>query len=104
MVEIVRFFRDHKSLHCLEAFLLIAQGHDTVAAIADAMACPQSQASRMVSKLTGRGRYRQGQWLDSSIALVETRQHPHRRGRQLVLTAAGSQLLDGSMKENCTCD
>ena len=94
-LELVRLFRQNKSLHCLEAFLLVASGVDTVAGLAAAMGCTQSQASRMVSKLTGRGRWHQGQWIQSTFALVDRRQHPHQRGQQLFLSANGRQVLTG---------
>ena len=50
-IELVRFFRQHKALHCLEGFLLIANGVDNITDLAAAMDCPNSQASRIVSCL-----------------------------------------------------
>ena len=102
----IRFCRDHKALHCMEAFLLIAQGTDTTAALAAAMDCAPSQASRMVSKLTGRGRYRGDHWVASTFALVERRQHPHEKGSQLLLTTEGERLacamLNAETSQNTT--
>lgn len=92
LTKSIRFFRDHKALHCMEAFLLIAEGCDSTAELAAAMGCAPSQASRMVSKLTGRGRWRGDHWVASTFALVERRQHPHGKGFQLLLTAQGGQL------------
>jgi len=92
-IELVRFFRQHHALHCLEGFLLIAQGVDSIADLAAAMDCPNSQASRVVSCLRGRGRYHQGKWVESPFALVQTRQHPHQRGQQLMLSSAGLSLI-----------
>ena len=92
LAKSIRFFRDHKALHCVEAFLLIAEGIDSTPALAAAMECAPSQASRMVSKLTGRGRWRGEHWVPSTFSLVERRKHPHEKGFQLLLTPDGEQL------------
>jgi DNA-binding MarR family transcriptional regulator len=93
LTDAIKFFRDHKALHCMEAFLLIAEGIDNSPALVAAMNCAPSQANRIVSKLTGRGRYVKGDhWVPSTFALVERRRHPHERGYQLLLTADGERL------------
>ncbi|BAQ94460.1 hypothetical protein HOQ56_gp35 [uncultured phage_MedDCM-OCT-S38-C3] len=92
-IELVRFFRQYKALHCLEGFLLISEGVDNIPDLAAAMDCPYSQANRVVSCLKGRGRYHQGKFIDSELALIQTSQHPHQRGQQLTLTRTGTRLL-----------
>ena len=92
-IELVRFFRQHKALHCLEGFLLISEGVDNIPDLAAAMDCPYSQANRVVSCLKGRGRYHQGKWVESPFALVQTSAHPHQRGQQLSLSSAGLSLI-----------
>ena len=94
LISLVRFFRTHKALHALEGFLLIAQGVDSASELRSRLDCTPSQANRIVNCLKGRGRYRDGRWLDSPFCLVEGRQHPHQRGQQLVLSSTGKQLLD----------
>jgi len=93
LLPLVRFFREHKALHALEGFLLIAQGVDSASELRCRLDCTPSQANRIVNCLKGRGRYRDGRWLDSPFCLVEGRQHPHQRGQQLVLSSTGKQLL-----------
>ena len=74
--------------------LLIAQGVDSTSELRNRLECTPSQANRIVNCLKGRGRYRDGRWIDSPFCLVEGRQHPHQRGQQLVLSSTGKQLLD----------
>lgn len=97
-IELVRFFRQHKALHCLEGFLLIANGVDNIADLAAAMGGTNSQANRVVSLLKGRGRYHMGKFIDSELSLVQTSQHPHQRGQQLTLTKTGKRLLKVTSK------
>lgn len=93
LLPLVRFFREHKALHALEGFLLIAQGVDSASELRSKLDCTPSQANRIVNCLKGRGRYRDGKWLDSPFCLIEGRQHPHQRGQQLVLSSTGAELL-----------
>ena len=93
LLPLVRFFRENKALHALEGFLLIAQGVDSDSELRSRLECTPSQANRIVNCLKGRGRYRDGKWIDSPFCLIEGRQHPHQRGQQLVLSSSGKQLL-----------
>ena len=92
-----------------EALLLIAAGIDHVADLHAAMrdtegnALPAATMSRLVSLLRGRARYDQGTWIESPYGLIEVRPHPHRRGLQLRLSAAGLQLIYSHFGQNfCT--
>lgn len=82
-----------------EALLLIAAGVDSVADLHSAMRdsdgnpLPAATMSRLVSLLRGRARYSQGAWVESPYGLIDVRPHPHRRGMQLQLSAAGLQLI-----------
>lgn len=86
-------------VNAAEALLLIAAGIDNIPDLQKAMqdqhgkALPAATISRLVSLLRGRARYHQGSWVESPYGLIEVRQHPHRRGMQLQLSAAGSQLI-----------
>jgi len=83
-----------------EALLLIGAGVDSVPELAAAMGdgetpLPAATMSRLVSLLRGRARYDRGEWRESPYgALVEVRQHPHRRGLQLLLSADAQRLLN----------
>lgn len=86
-------------INAAEALLLIASGIDHMSDLQQAMkdsdgnALPAATISRLVSLLRGRARYDRGQWLESPYSLLEVRPHPHRKGLQLVLSAAGKQLI-----------
>lgn len=86
-------------LACAEALLLIAAGVDNIPDLQQAMRdgqgspMPPSTISRLISLLRGRARYNQGRWIESPYTLLEVRPHPHRKGLQLHLSAAGQQLI-----------
>lgn len=96
-------------MNAAEALLLIAAGIDNIPDLQKAMqdphgdALPAATMSRLISLLRGRARYSQGSWVESPYGLVEVRPHPHRRGMQLRLSAAGLQLIRTYFGENfCT--
>lgn len=96
-------------VNAAEALLLIASGIDNIPDLQKAMqdlhgnALPAATMSRLVSLLRGRARYQQGSWVESPYSLVEVRPHPHKRGMQLQLSAAGRQLIRTYFGENfCT--
>ena len=76
-----------------EALLHIASGVDSVAELQTAMGVPSRTAHRLVGLLLGRATYRQGDWKDSPFSLIEARPHPHKQGRQLVLSDQGLRLV-----------
>jgi len=86
-------------INAAEALLLIASGVDNIPDLQRAMRdpdgniAPPATVSRLVSLLRGRARYHQGAWVESPYSLLEVRPHPHRRGLQLQLSAAGKQLI-----------
>ncbi|QTP86375.1 hypothetical protein SSRP02_p019 [Synechococcus phage S-SRP02] len=87
-------------INAAEALLLIASGIDNVPELQQAMrdangnALPAATISRLISLLRGRARYNQGRWLESPYSLLEVRPHPHRKGLQLQLSAAGKRLIN----------
>jgi hypothetical protein len=89
-------------INAAEALLLVASGVDNIPDLQRAMQdcegnhLPAATISRLVSLLRGRACYRQGTWVESPYGLLEVRPHPHRRGLQLQLSAAGAQLI-------CSC-
>lgn len=96
-------------LNAAEALLLVASGVDNIPDLQRAMQDPDGKLlpaatiSRLVSLLRGRACYRQGSWVESPYVLLEARPHPHRRGLQLQLSAAGEQLIRLYFgKNNCT--
>jgi hypothetical protein len=86
-------------MNAAEALLLVASGVDNIPDLQRAMQDPHGKllpaatVSRLVSLLRGRACYRQGSWVESPYGLLEVRPHPHRRGLQLQLSAAGEQLM-----------
>jgi hypothetical protein len=86
-------------INAAEALLLIASGIDNIPDLQQAMrdqegnALPPATISRLISLLRGRARYDQGRWLESPYSLLDVRPHPHRRGLQLQLSAAGKRLI-----------
>lgn len=86
-------------INAAEALLLVASGIDNIPDLQQAMrdadgnALPPATISRLISLLRGRARYDQGKWLESPYSLLEVRPHPHRRGLQLRLSAAGQRLI-----------
>lgn len=83
-----------------EALLLIASGIDNIPDLQQAMRdgegrpLPPATVNRLISLLRGRARYQRGQWVESPFTLLDVRRHPHRRGLQLQLSEAGTQLID----------
>jgi len=95
-------------MNAAEALLLVASGVDNIPDLQRAMQDPQGKLlpaatiSRVVSLLRGRACYRQGSWVESPYGLIEVRPHPHRRGMQLQLSAAGKQLMRSCFAQyNC---
>lgn len=86
-------------INAAEALLLIASGVDNIPDLQRAMrdpdgnVAPPATVSRLVSLLRGRARYREGSWIESPYSLLDVRPHPHRRGLQLQLSAAGKHLI-----------
>lgn len=96
-------------INAAEALLLVASGVDNIPDLQRAMQDPHGKLlpaatiSRLVSLLRGRACYRQGSWVESPYGLLEVRPHPHRRGLQLRLSAAGVQLIGSCFGEySCT--
>ncbi len=96
-------------INAAEALLLVASGVDNIPDLqramqdADGKLLPAATISRVVSLLRGRACYRQGGWVESPYGLIEVRPHPHRRGLQLQLSAAGKQLICCCFEQyNCT--
>jgi hypothetical protein len=93
-------------MNAAEALLLVAAGVDNIPDLQRAMQDPHGKVlpaatiSRLVSLLRGRACYRQGTWVESPYGLLEVRPHPHRRGLQLQLSAAGAQLIDACFGAN----
>ena len=90
----------HVSTTQVEALLLVASGVDHVSDLQNAMfndegkPFPRSTTNRIVNYLVGRGRYREGKWINSKCdALVQRRNHPHKQGYQLSLTEEGQKLI-----------
>lgn len=87
-------------INAAEALLLIASGVDNVPDLQRAMRdtegkpLPSATVSRLVSLLRGRARYAQGAWVESPYSLLDVRPHPHQKGMQLRLSAAGRQLIN----------
>lgn len=79
-----------------EALLWIYSGVDHLSDLQDHMGLSPAQASRTLSLLRGRGRQRQGQWVESRLGLVKVTNHPHRRGYRLELTKEAKNLLNNT--------
>ena len=83
------------SVACL---LSIAAGNDNTTDIGQATGMSGNGVRTAVRRLTGRGRYRNGEVVDGTDQpLITERPHPHRDAngcRQLQLTPAGRQLAD----------
>ena len=84
----------------VEALLLIASGIDNVSDLQQAMFLndgspfPRSSAGRIINYLGGRGRYSAGKWINQGgEPLIKRREHPHKRGYQLMLTDEGEKLI-----------
>lgn len=95
-------------VNAAEALLLIASGIDNIPDLQRAMrdsegnALPSATISRLISLLRGRARYDEGRWVESPYSLLEVRPHPHRRGLELRLSAAGEQLI-GTYFQGYSC-
>ena len=84
----------------VEALLLVAAGVDNVSDLQQAMFLndgspfPRSSAGRIINYLSGRGCYCKGKWVHAySEPLIKRREHPHKRGHQLILTDVGKDLI-----------
>lgn len=92
-------------INAAEALLLIASGIDNIPDLQRAMrdsdgnSLAPATISRLISLLRGRARYHQGTWVESPYSLLDVRPHPHRRGLQLQLSAAGKQLISNYFGE-----
>ena len=83
-------------LAAAEALLWIYSGIDHLSDLQEHMGLSPAQASRTLSLLRGRGRQRQGQWVESRLGLVKVTNHPHRRGYRLELTSEAKNLLNST--------
>ena len=77
-----------------EALLHVADGVDSVSELQEVMDLSSRTAHRIVSALLGRAAYVSGSWKPSPFSLLEARPHPHKGGRQLLLTDQGQHLVD----------
>jgi DNA-binding MarR family transcriptional regulator len=77
-----------------EALLHVADGVDSVSELQEVMNLSSRTAHRIVSTLLGRAAYVSGSWKPSPFSLLEARPHPHKGGRQLLLTDQGQHLVD----------
>jgi hypothetical protein len=76
-----------------EAICLVASGIDNLKDLSHAMGLDPAACNRLVSFLRGRARFSAGKWIEGGPALIDVRRHPHRRGLQLRLSAAGVEAL-----------
>lgn len=77
----------------IEALLWIASGVDHLTWLQAVMELSPAQANRTLSLLRGRGRLRNGGWVESRVGLVSVTAHPHRRGYRILLTKDAESLL-----------
>ena len=77
----------------VEALLWIASGVDHLTWLQTCMELSPAQANRTLSLLRGRGRLRNGGWVESRVGLVSVTAHPHRRGYRILLTKDAESLL-----------
>ena len=84
----------------VEALLLVASGIDNMNDLQKAMFLddgspfPRTNIVRVVNYLSGRGRYSAGKWINQGgEPLIKRREHPHKRGYQLMLTNEGEKLI-----------
>lgn len=75
---------------------LIRGGIDNGLELVKASGIARRTVYRRLVVLTGAGQYWKGKVLSiGHVALVASRPHPHQQGKQLVLTDAGTELLQG---------
>jgi hypothetical protein len=75
------------------AFLAVAEGCDHVTDVTTRLGIPARTAARLLKLLAGHARYVEGRWVDSPLALLDLRPHPHRQGEQYRLSQQGRELL-----------
>lgn len=77
-----------------EVLLWIASGCDHAVELSEQMGVELRDVKRTLALLQGR-KYGGGgnRLIDSPVCLVEHRPHPHRKGKQWVLTTDGKELL-----------
>lgn len=92
----------HSAQHAgvAEALLWIASGVDHLSDLVQVSGMSKSEAWRCVALLDGRGIVRRGQVLHCAYRLVERREHPHRRGQQIVLSPAGVELINATFSNS----
>lgn len=78
-----------------ETLLWIASGCDHSLELAEQMGVELRDVKRILALLQGR-QYGGSRKYDSPVCLVEHRPHPHRKGKQWILTADGFALM-------CSC-
>ena len=79
----------------LQLLKLIGEGHDSWKLLAEAMShVPERTLRYWLKQLTGEAMWRDGGWMNTKCpALVQTRKHPHDKGRQFLLSTGGEQIL-----------
>lgn len=79
----------------LQLLKLIAEGRDSWKLLAEAMShVPERTLRYWLKQLTGEAMWRDGGWTNTKCpALVQTRKHPHDKGRQFLLSTGGEQVL-----------
>jgi hypothetical protein len=76
-----------------EVLLWIAAGVDHRQDLVKVSGLSDREVRRICHTLIGKG-YRQcGNYVFSAFSLVKIRNHPHRRGQQLILTTEGEELI-----------
>jgi len=88
-----------------EVLLWIAAGVDHRQDITKVSGLSDREVRRICHTLSGKGYRQGGRIVDSAFDLVAVRRHPHRRGDQLVLTAAGQSLISSTFAptEDASC-
>jgi len=84
----------------VEALLFVASGVDNISDLTSIMldergeSMPLTTVTRVIHYLSGRGRYSKGKWINQGgEPLIQRREHPHKRGYQLILTHEGEKLI-----------
>lgn len=76
-----------------EVLLWVAAGCDHTSDLCEQTGLGRREMGRILFTLAGRTYRCHGHWKSSPVSLIESRDHPHRRGHQWVLTPDGTELV-----------
>lgn len=76
-----------------EVLLWIAAGVDHRQELVKVSGLSDREVRRICHTLIGKGYRQSGKYAHSAFSLLAVRNHPHRRGQQLILTTEGEELI-----------